>query len=583
MVEAVKTEEGREEYEDRRRKEKTLKKPVSEIKREKKETSVEKSAVYELKSSNRIESIKRLEPIILQARKSSELRIPLLKGFDSVRKTEKLAPVILRATRSIELRIPRLKGFHMMEWPMRIGPAPIEKDDHTPKLIIPMLREIMSVTFPHTIPPRKILKTATTKLVVPEVMFERIPHQTPVLLFRPSERLLEEEKAREEMEAVMVSVPEIAGSAIVTEEIPEFLDLIFERDNGGKIDSGKPVVIFLDELEGNNHIVALREICKRIYREKRGGKPEAKIISDPEELKKELSWLKAEEKIFSVQLDKKGWGELTKREEERIFNKMDQLFSQDVGFIVLNKIFVSVPERHRIDIVVLRPKELGVELTKRISEIAWGFVETEENDNFDYVFESARDKFEQTLRSIRKEGGGIYVDATKQHEGSEPESDEHLWIKWFLMRYLTQKLIEDKQLPSKPDLLQIKNRIRTEKETEDELDGISADIKVGSEVYEVETLFAQDCEGKIPRNKITHTIEKYEGRSVRKINIVLDNLTFIRYVRILKEIERNYVSWQKRNNTRIEFFTLDLRNSALVSLQDMMGEIRNITEEEAAF
>ncbi|MCK4732008.1 MAG: hypothetical protein KAT65_06060, partial [Methanophagales archaeon] len=194
---------------------------------------------------------------------------------------------------------------------------------------------------------------------------------------------------------------------------------------------------------------------------------------------------------------------------------------------------------------------------------------------FDYIFESAREKFEKALKSISEEIRGIYVDATKQNEGNE--SEEHLWMKWFLVKYLTQKLIEDGQLSPKPNLLQIRDNIKTEEGIENELDRIRADVKVGTEVYEVETLFSEECDGKEARKKITHTIEKYEEKNVEKINIVLDNLTFLRHFKELRDIKHNYKGWQKKHRKEIEFYTLDIKNWCLMDINKVAEKLNEVT------
>lgn len=572
MVEVVQMEEELEEYENRRGNEKIGKKPVSEIKKEEKEVKVEKSTVY----GQRIQQN--------QVGRSSEIKIPPLKGYDSIGKTEKLAPIIFRTGKSIELKIQPLKEFSKIKYPTIVKPAFIEKEDYSPKLIIPSLRGIMPIACPSIIPPRKILKTDTSKLIIPLVTFERIPYHKPVLLIQPIVKLVKEEM-REEMEHIEpsnVESPEAFSSNIKAEEIPEFLDLIFSEGNGAQIESGKPIIIFLEELEGDSHIGVLRTICKRIFREKEGGNPEPTIISDTEDLKKELGRLKAENKIFSVQLDDKEWDEIIKEEQERIFNKIDALFSQGAGFIIFNTFFPYHPTYHRIKIAELKPKKLSIEFKMRISEVAWGFIEIEETANFDLIFETARDLYEQALENIKKERlgkyRGIYWDATKPNEGKE--SLEHRMVKSFLMKYLIKKLIKEEQLPPEPDILQIEDKIKTEVDTKAKLEGIIADVMVGSEVYEVETLFSEDRDGKDIRDKITHSIRKYKDKPVKKINIVLENLTFLRHIKDLVDIKRNYASWQKKHDKSIEFFTLKLRNNEIIKLEDVIKELRKITEKE---
>ena len=474
----------------------------------------------------------------IKAKKSEPIK------YNKIGRTEILKPPIFQIDIDTELKIPSIKKYPQIEYRNKIKPMIIEEESYSSMLIIPNLAEESAINYPSVISPRRILKTVSTRITIPKVILEEIPLQKRVSL---QERALEETVER----AKITDVSKSSGSEIEieSEEIPNFLDLLFI--GGEEIESGEPVMICLEETDKNSFFGALETICKRIYREKRGGKPKAVIFSDVEELKREIRWIEAEDKIFSARLSKEEWDKLKKQDRDRIFNRIEQLFSQNFGFIIFNGIFYSFPERHRVNIIMLKPRELDTKLARKISEMVWGSVKTEESGTFDYIFDSARKNFEETLKAISKERGGIYVDATKPNEGDE--SEEHLLMKQFLVRYLTQKLIEDGKLPPKPDLLQIKEKIKTEKDTKEELGGdISADIKVEDTVYEVETLFSEDREGKIARNKITHTIGKYEEiTSVQKINLVLDNLTFLRHLKDLKEIKDNYKSWQKKHGKNI--------------------------------
>lgn len=273
----------------------------------------------------------------------------------------------------------------------------IKGEEYSPSLRIAELIEDITINYPSVIAPIKILKPDATKIVIPKVRFEEILLPNCILL-QGGERPLEKDKAREELETRELLIAggyESAGGEVETEEKSDFLDLLFSEGSSGKLESGEPIVICLEEPEENSFIGALRTICLRIYREKKGGKPKPIIFSDAEELKKEIRWMEAEDKIFSAQLSKEEWDKLQGEDEKRIFNRIKQLFSQYFGFIIFNTAkFLHSPEQHQVNITMLKPKELDIELTRRISEITWGFVETEDGGSFDYIFDSARKKFE---------------------------------------------------------------------------------------------------------------------------------------------------------------------------------------------
>lgn len=578
MEEKLQTEEGLEEERERRREaeRKYLPKALgeeepAEIKRREKDSPT-------IKGFDEVEKTEKLDPILFYLSRSIELKVPSLKEYSTLDKTEKIEFIAFYHSRSIELKVPPIREYFKVEHRGKVKSVLIKGEEYLPTLKSPKLIKQVTINHPSVIAPIKILKRAVTRIVVPKVRFEEIPLPNCIFL-QGRERLLEKDKAGEELETGKLTgagLSESTSGEAETEEIPDFLDILFPKGSAGEIESDKPIVIGLEEPGRNSFIGSLRTICMRIYREKKGGKPKPVIFSDAEELKKEIRWMEAEDKIFSAQLCKEEWERLEKKDVERIFNRIEQLFSQHFGFIIFNTQFLHFSEHHRVNVIMLKTMDLDIKLARKISEIAWGLVETEEASTFDYIFESARDKFEKALKNVFKERKGIYVDATKPNEGNE--SEEHLWMKWFLVKYLTQKLIKERQLSPKPNLLQIKSKIKTENDTKEELGEISADIKVGTEVYEVETLFSEDCEGKIARNKITHTIEKYEGKEeVERINIVLDNLTFLRHFKELRDIKHNYKGWQKKHRKEIEFYTLDIKNWCLMDINKVAEKLNEVT------
>jgi hypothetical protein len=83
---------------------------------------------------------------------------------------------------------------------------------------------------------------------------------------------------------------------------------------------------------------------------------------------------------------------------------------------------------------------------------------------------------------------------------------------------------------------------------------------VGSEAYEVETLFG---EGESADKKLDEAIRKYNGS---KVNIIMDNFGFLLHLRDLSRVRRHY-----RN---VRFYTLDLKNKGLVNLNGFIKELK---------
>jgi hypothetical protein len=117
-------------------------------------------------------------------------------------------------------------------------------------------------------------------------------------------------------------------------------------------------------------------------------------------------------------------------------------------------------------------------------------------------------------------------------------------------------------------------------QTETKLDtGVVPDVYYidEHEVYEVETLYDQGPE---PDKKIDETIRKYLGENgvdkidIKKLNIVIDNFGFLLHLRDLVSIKRHYSHYSQDLN--IEFYSLDLKNKRLVSMDEFIKELRRI-------
>jgi hypothetical protein len=355
----------------------------------------------------------------------------------------------------------------------------------------------------------------------------------------------------------------------------DLLHILFTSNNCQKIEEGKPVIIFLEEMKDDNYIGTLEIICQAIYREKKGGTPKSIKLTDVKELKDELRWIEAENKILTIRLPETDWNNIEKSDWERLSNRFFQLYAQDIGFIILNTQIHSPPEPHIINFVYLEPRLLNIELKRELIQLIYGDVDIKTSGSFDEIFEDARKKYEDLLEKIGTERGGLYADATNPHE---TESSLHLFIKWFIVRFLIEKLKSSGNFPENLTLDMITRKINTESYfgTNSKGDGVIPDIDLGADVFEVETLYAEERGGKIFRTKINESIKKYEGTDARNINIVLENFTFLRHLKILDEIKKNQINWEKKENKKINFFTIDLKNKKLIHRDELIPKIKHL-------
>jgi hypothetical protein len=220
----------------------------------------------------------------------------------------------------------------------------------------------------------------------------------------------------------------------------------------------------------------------------------------------------------------------------------------------------------RITIVNLKAKKLSPDFVKLASGML--LPEPLSPGTFDHLFNETLFKqdslFNQALEEIKREEGGLFKRATNRWPD---ESDLHYNIKVFIVRYLVDKLRKEGVM-----LKTVKDIEEDYIQTESKLDESAVpDVyyKAENEVYEVETLYDQGPE---PDKKIDETIRKYLGENmVKKINIVIDNFGFLLHLRDLVSIKRHY-----SHDLNIEFYTLDLKNKRLVSMDEFTKELRRI-------
>jgi hypothetical protein len=133
------------------------------------------------------------------------------------------------------------------------------------------------------------------------------------------------------------------------------------------------------------------------------------------------------------------------------------------------------------------------------------------------------------------------------------------------------------ELRKKGEKLSTRKEIMEKVRTEEELsEGVVPDVLIesdaGKEVYEVETLFGPHPEGE-PDLKITKTIDKYDKVSdITKVNIVMDNFGFLLHLKELLNKKEHF----KNKQFKVEFYTLDLQNMKLISIDEFVKELKKI-------
>jgi hypothetical protein len=411
-------------------------------------------------------------------------------------------------------------------------------------------------------------------LISPEFLLESFDLTISKQLLQHLER---KEEAKEEKPIEKVKVAESYGPSVGAEdeEIPDFLEFAFGSE-GRRIRSRGPKIILFKDLEDDSYINFLENVCLRVYREREGGEPKAIKIYKMDDLnKREVEkWLEAGGKIFTIDIEEKN-----NIDETHLLEKLDETYTERLGFIIFTtkkeEIFkylqglllsISKKAQGRFNIIELKARRLPL----RLIELSSGMIDVDKIpkiiQSFDYIFNEALFKeesyFNKILEDIKNEEEGLFKEST--NPAKEVESSLHFNIKVFLVRYLVHKLRkEGKELSAREEIMK---EIETEKELSE---GVLPDVKVGKEVYEVETLFGPHA-GEEPDLKINKTIDRYDKIDIDKVNIVMDNFGFLLH---LKELLR-----KKKHFNNVEFYTLDLKNKKLISISDFVKELKRCLE-----
>jgi hypothetical protein len=542
---------------------------------------------------------KHIEVPIIKLEKVPELELKKLELDKNIPKIEKRKTIVSIPVLKLQepsLMLKELELDYKMpllekrKKPLKI---PIIKVTSPPKVSIPITfySEIREPR-PMVLPKPKVPVYKKGIPVSPKILLESFD---PAISEELKKRLEEVKELKKDItKEVKPAEPTPSSSGGEGEEIPDFLEVAF-GPAGGKIRGKGPKIILFKDREDDSYINFLENVCLRIYREMEGGEPKAvKILKLDEMNKREIEkWLEAGGKIFTI--DMENYEEL---DETHLRERLEETYPERLGFIIftvrsmdkfknIGALLQNIKNKTQIrfNIIELEAKELSVKLI----ELASGMIKLEKplektcievkgkrvpiGDTFDGLFNmylfNEDSLFNNALEKIKREERGLFKESTKPSK--EAESPLHFNIKVFLVRYLVN------ELRKKGEKLSTREKIMEKIKTEEELsEGVIPDILIesneGREVYEVETLFGPHPTAE-PDLKITKTVDKYDKVSgIAKVNIVMDNFGFLLHLKELLNKKEHF----KNKPFKVEFYTLDLQNMKLISIDEFVKEVKKI-------
>lgn len=594
MSEQKLKEKEKKEYEEERRRRKELERKRREKQEEERTRRVSEIEITEPDIQKTAETVVEVPILKLEKPKIEVKEVKVSKEISHIEREELevKVPIIKLSTPIFEERevksnkdIPSVEPIEKKE--LKIPPVKLKKA--SVKCVISEFNSTIPEVRPR---PRARIRIPIYRILKPPMIRE-------ISLFdeKIDEKLLEkleEEKIQTPKPQVSViskeAEPSLGEGEEIEEEPPEILESIFGVSKSSLFSGGAKLIwVPVEEFLGT-----IRYICWKIYREIKGGKAEPKIISDAskESFKREIeNWMKAEDRVFSVEF--KESEELDKEFWESVMDRIEELFGQDIGFIVTNKKILFIPRHHIVDEVDIKvPENVANDkkLQAELCSLMWGFIKPnlllEETKNlldqvkFDHVFEMGRKLFERKIKSI----GEPYLSVTKRHRSLKESDDMHYPLKVFVVKYMADML----GLEGIKDVDKMKQFIHTEETFNKNKFGMDEitypDIYVDTsaqyfadEVFEIETLFG---EGEYSIKKIDETIEKYEKiiNTPTKVNIVIENLTFLMHLKDLikkKKIHQKLKAKGKRK-FELEFWTLDVQNSKLMPLEEVVRRVKSL-------
>ena len=367
----------------------------------------------------------------------------------------------------------------------------------------------------------------------------------------------------------------------------EFYRYFSELSNAASI--SRPVCIILPK-EYGSYINSTALICRELYRIRKGGKPTPRWLSEGS--KEEIEeCMKAGNMVFVIDDSKskllptfdrvKGKELIEKVRKSKLLDRLHELFSQDYGFVIFHisskwleefekflKEDANVPK-----LLKLYPSIYSKNVEKSLASMCWCFAKVKDKNSFDDFFVEAEKRYYDIIDAVRKDYKLAHL---IKHDRSE--GNEHVALKMIVAEALAREM----GAKNKSDVIDMlrNGRIKAEYEFDDG----RADLYVGErQLYvEIETLYGTgdpisdklDYEG---IDGTLGTLRKYRsmGGYVRVI-VVLLGLHMLLYLRELLELKRIYKTYY---NLDVEFCTVDIENKRLISINDILKQLKHLKKE----
>ncbi|MFB6187381.1 MAG: hypothetical protein ABEI86_10995, partial [Halobacteriaceae archaeon] len=264
------------------------------------------------------------------------------------------------------------------------------------------------------------------------------------------------------------AVEEVSPSEnVLEEEWPDPLELIL-GSGGGEVSSDEPIVICVGDKDREDFVAVLETLVQRLYREKVGGQPDPNRFGDAEELVDETRWVEAEDKIFTAKFGDDEWDKLEdelKENWERILENrvLNELYAQNFGAIIFNRLHLLSPEDHHPKIISLTPSSPSTTTEENLIRLFWGYWDdaiSVEDKTFGQLFNLYGERLiEDQWTKIENDENGIFLDAA---EPDETAGHHHRRMKVLVIKWLVDRLRDqgyDLETPT-----EIKSIIEPEKE-----------------------------------------------------------------------------------------------------------------------
>jgi len=360
-------------------------------------------------------------------------------------------------------------------------------------------------------------------------------------------------------------------------EIFEWLEsevLPFKNLGAIRTSPNRPICLILLKGPDESYIHTISLICRELYRIVKGGKPEPRWLSagSKEEIEEHM---KADNKIFVIDdteyellpdfSTKRSADLLDRVKESKLFDRLNELFSQDYGFIIFHipkwadkfaELLNSQVDNFIPKIINLRPtKYMSNEMKKLVARICWGFVEvSNKGSNFDEIFSNAEKSYYDALGEVSRNVELKHYVNPDENAGFEHESLKLITVK-ALATELKREVIE-----------LLKEGII---ETEYNINSGRADIyvKPKNRFIEIETLYGTED----PITKLDKvTLNKYKGMNAN-VDIVLLGLHILLYARDLYKLKKLY---EREYNMTVNFYTINVKECRLVSIKELHGILK---------